>query len=107
MTKTILLSLWFLVTVALSDILFVQERKLESDKAPLYRDEVVLGFLTLGRFLWLVSSVVIGLYNWKLLLALYLTAFLSCRIFLDKLVEQLVLIPFCKFLFFIFRGKQS
>ena len=107
MTKTVLLSLWFLVTVALSDILFVQERKLESDKAPLYRDEAVLCFLMLGRILWLVSSVVIGLYNWKLLLALYLTAFLTCRIFLDKFIEQLVLIPFCKLLLFIFRGKRD
>ena len=67
-TTTFLLSLWFLVTAAMSDILFVQERKLESDKAPLYRDEVVCGFLVLGRLLWLVSLVVIGLYNWKLLL---------------------------------------
>ena len=85
----------------------MNERKLESDKAPLYRDEMVLGLLALGRFLWLVSFVVIGLYNWKLLVALYVAAFLFCRIFLDKIVELLVLIPFCKFLLVIFRGKQD
>ena len=107
MPKAFFFSFWFLVTAALSDILHVNERKLESDKAPLYRDEMVLGLLVLGRFLWLVSFVVIGLYNWKLLVALYVAAFLFCRIFLDKIVEQLVLIPFCKFLLVIFRGKQG
>jgi len=106
MTTGILLSCWFLVTGALSDILFVQERKLESEKAPLYRAEVVLGLLALGRLLWLVSFVVIGLYNWKLLLVLSLLAFLSSRIFFDKLVERFLLIPFCMLLTALFgKGK--
>ncbi|MBI3320552.1 MAG: hypothetical protein HYZ89_08250 [Candidatus Omnitrophica bacterium] len=106
-TKSVIFSFWFLITAALSDILFCQERKLASERPPLYTDEVVLGLLALGRALWLVSVVVIGLYNWRLLLALYLIAFLSCRIFLDGLVEQLVLIPFCRLFFFAFRGKKD
>jgi hypothetical protein len=106
MSRGILLSCWFLVTAALSDILFVQERKLESERAPLYRAEVVLGLLALGRFLWLVSFVVIGLYDWKLLLVLSFLVFLSSRIFLDNLVERFLLIPFCMLLMALFgKGK--
>jgi hypothetical protein len=106
-----LLSLWFLVTAALSYILFIQERKLISETAPLYRDEVVLGLLSIARLMWLVSSVVIGFYNWKLLVSLYVVAFLLMHLLLANLVEKFLLFPFMNLVVLCLqkagRGKQG
>ena len=73
-----------------------------ADRAPLYRGEFVLGILAFGRMLWMVSWVVIGLYSWKLLLALYMAAFLLSRLILDGLVERFVLVPVVRLLMRVF-----
>lgn len=87
------LSLVTLIFISLGDILFCNERRLLAERAPLYRSEFVLGCLSIFRILQFPLMIWLGFISWKALIIVIVISFLGMRLFIDRAVEQLVLIP--------------
>ena len=103
-----LLSLITLTFISLGDILFCNERRLLAERAPLYRSEFVLGFLSISRLLAFLFIIWLGFVSWKALIIVLVISFLGMRLFIDRVVERIILIPIVNIIirFFEKRNKQ-
>ena len=105
-----IISILTIIFISLSDILFCNERKDTAGRAPLYRSEFVLGVLFMSRIIQFLLIIILGILNWKALIIVIIVSILGIRLFIDKLVETVILIPIIKVLLFIFgsfKGKQD
>lgn len=100
------LSLITLIFISLGDILFCNERRLLAERAPLYRSEFVLGFLSIFRLLQFPLMIWLGFISWKALIIVLVISFLGMRLFIDKAVEQVVLIPIVNMIIRFFRKTK-
>jgi len=101
------LSLATLIFISLGDILFCNERRLLAERAPLYRSEFVLGFLSIFRLLQFPLMIWLGFVSWKVLIIVLVISFLGMRLFIDKTVEQIVLIPIINIIIRFFEKRNK
>ncbi len=101
------LSLVTLIFISLGDILFCNKRQLLTERAPLYRNEFVLGFLSIFRLLQFPLIIWLGFISWKALIIVLVISFLGMRLFIDKAVEQLVLIPIVNTIIRFFEKRNT
>lgn len=97
-----IISILTIIFISLSDIFFCNERKDAAARAPLYRSEFVLGILAISRTIQLLLIVILGILNWKALIVVIIISILGMRLFIDKFVERIILIPVCRGLLFVF-----
>jgi len=68
-------SLITLIFISLGDILFCNERRLLAERAPFYRSEFVLGFLSISRLLSFLFVIWLGFVSWKALIIVLIKVF--------------------------------
>jgi hypothetical protein len=91
--KIFFISALTLLCLSLSDILFCNERKAFTERAPLYRSEGILGILNIFRILSIPLILYLGILNWKALIIVFLISLIGMRLFIDRVVEKFIILP--------------
>jgi len=91
--KIFFISALTLLCLSLSDILFCNERRDFTERAPLYRSEGILGILNIFRVLSIPLMLYLGILNWKALVVVFLISLIGMRLFIDRMVERFIILP--------------
>ena len=68
------------------------------EKPTMYTSVFIQGVLNIFFILFIVSTIALLIFNWKLTILLFVIGIVTCRIIFDPLVEKLFLFPLVSYL---------
>jgi len=74
------------------------------ERPTMYESVFIQGILTLFLILFLISTIALLIFNWKLTILLFIIGMLTSRIIFDPLVERIFLLPLVSYL--LKKGKD-
>jgi len=90
----------FIISSSIANITFVQKRKHLSARIGMFRDELLLDLFYLpAAFLFIASSIYLGISSWRLLLIVAAITIILTPIIVNRLAFRFIIIPIGKRLF--------
>ncbi|MBU4380735.1 hypothetical protein L6255_04415 [Candidatus Parcubacteria bacterium] len=74
------------------------------EKPLMYTSILIESILNLFFILFLISTIALFIYSWKLAILLFVIGVLTCRIVFDPLVERVLFLPLFSYL--LKKGKE-
>lgn len=68
------------------------------EKPLMYTSVFIQGILNISFILFIISTIALLIFNWKLTILLFIIGIVTCRIIFDPLVERMFLFPLVSYL---------